>query len=305
MWRGDRVARDEKRSTKHKQARNDVVDLDSMDITDDFMFGTVFQDLGLCKGLVELLLGIEVSEIEFAQRQDRLDAGPLSRAGVVDLMVRDRDGNLIDVEMQNRVESDIALRARRYLSLMDLTMLNPSQPFGDVGGAIVVFICTFDPFDRGWKRYNFPRVCSQDGVPLGDKTDIVFITAMGTHGEYGPEFDAFLRYLRDHNDIEGDYVRSVDDAVKAWRSNPLWRRLRMLWSEKYRNDFAQATAEGRETGYAEGHKEGHEQGVESNRRATAKLARKLQAAGREGELISALQDSNKLDALMEEFGIKD
>lgn len=44
------------------------IDFDRLGITDDLMFGTVFQDPNLCKGLIELLLGIEVEKIEFVER---------------------------------------------------------------------------------------------------------------------------------------------------------------------------------------------------------------------------------------------
>lgn len=53
----------------------DKIDFDRLGITDDLMFGTVFQDPNLCKGLIELLLGIEVEKIEFVERQGLLDAG--------------------------------------------------------------------------------------------------------------------------------------------------------------------------------------------------------------------------------------
>ena len=58
------------------------LDFSTMGITDDFMFGTVFQDLGLCRGLVEVLLGIEVRDLRMVERQELVDFGPASRAGI-------------------------------------------------------------------------------------------------------------------------------------------------------------------------------------------------------------------------------
>ncbi len=112
--------------------RSDI-DFDRLGITDDLMFGTVFQDPNLCQGLIELLLGIEVEKIEFVERQGLLDAGPLSRAGIDDLLVRDAAGNEYDVEMQNVATPGIARRARRYLTLVDTNMLDRGQRFEDAG----------------------------------------------------------------------------------------------------------------------------------------------------------------------------
>lgn len=272
------------------------IDFDRLGITDDLMFGTVFQDPNLCQGLIELLLGIQVEKIEFVERQGLLDAGPLSRAGIVDLLVRDAAGNEYDVEMQNVATPGIARRARRYLTLVDANMLDRGQRFEDTGDAIVIFICANDPFGRGWKRYDFMRTCAQDGQPMDDGTSIVFINAAGTQGDYGDGFDAFLRYLSNYTVIESDYVRSVDDAVRGVRDNPQWRWYRMLWSEKYRDEIADAIDEGRAEGEAIGARRRDEQ--------LARLARALEGAGRAGELAGALGDEARLGALLREFDVK-
>lgn len=272
------------------------IDFDRLGITDDLLFGTVFQDPNLCQGLIELLLGIQVEKIEFVERQGLLDAGPLSRAGIVDLLVRDAAGNEYDVEMQNVATPGIARRARRYLTLVDANMLDRGQRFEDAGDAIVIFICANDPFGRGWKRYDFMRTCAQDGQPMDDGTSIVFVNAAGTRGDYGDGFDAFLRYLSNDTVIESDYVRSVDDAVRGVRDNPQWRRYRMLWSEKYRDEIADAMDEGRAEGEALGARRRDEQ--------LARLARALEGAGRAGELADALGNETRLGALLREFDVK-
>lgn len=238
-------------------------DFEGLDITDDFMFGTVFQD-----------------------------AGPLVRAGIVDLFVRDAEGNTFDVEMQNEVGPSLALRARRYLSLVDLMTLDRGAAFSETRGAVVIFICSSDPFGRGWKRYNFPRVCMQDGKELGNRSEIVFVNAKGTRGEFGAGLDAFLQYLSDNRIVESDYVRRVDKAVRMYRDSPLWRRSRVLWSEKYRDDFARARLEGQEEGEAKQLEE------------LSQLAHRLEKAGRSDELTGALRDSATRLRLLQEFGIQ-
>lgn len=270
----------------------DKIDFDGLGITDDLMFGTVFQDPNLCKGLIELLLGIQVEKIEFVERQGLLDAGPLSRAGIVDLLVRDAAGNEYDVEMQNVATPGIARRTPRYLTLVDTNMLDRGQRFEDAGNAIVIFICANDPFGRGWKRYDFTRACAQDGQPLDDGTSIVFVNAAGERGDYGDGFDAFLHYLSNDTVIESDYVRSVDDAVRGVRDNPQWRRYRMLWSEKYRNEIADAMDEGEAIG------------ARRRDEQLARLARALEDAGRGGELAGALGDEARLSALLREFHLE-
>lgn len=289
-----------------------MIDFDKLTITDDVMFTSVFRDKELCRHLLEMLLGIQVESIEYVEPEERLRPDPTSRAGVLDLLVHDAEGNSFDVEMQNRANPDIALRARRYLSLIDVTALDRGQDFNEARGIVVIFLCSNDPFDRGWKCYDYPRICTQDGKVLNDRTELVFVNAQGTRGDFGPELDAFLRYVRDGAIIESDYVRKVDDRVRSLRDSPEWRRHMMLWSEKYRDEFNKARREGlaagreegREEGRVEGRAEGRVEGRAQERTTIASLYAKLQAAGRGDELAPALTDQSTFDRLAHEFGIE-
>jgi flagellar biosynthesis/type III secretory pathway protein FliH len=67
--------------------------------------------------------------------------------------------------------------------------------------------------------------------------------------------------------------------------------LKMLWSEKYRNEFV----DGYDEGYAEGYAEGFARGME--------LAYRLASDGRGNELFEAEGNPEKLRSLLEEYGL--
>lgn len=73
----------------------------------------------------------------------------------------------------------------------------------------------------------------------------------------------------------------------------------MLWSEKYRNEFADARDEGEAEGRAEGRAEGNKEGFS---RAMA-LTSRLMADGRERELEEAMRDPEMMRRLLEEYGL--
>ncbi len=293
-------------------------DARELTITDDFMFGSVFSDLELCKGLLEIILGTTIASMERAELQEPLAAGPLSRAGIVDLLVRDEEGNAYDVEMQNEVRQPyLVRRARYYGSLVDTAMLDRGASFGDLRDRVVIFICADDPFGLGYKRYNFQNVCLQDGeLQMCDGSEFVFVNARGVRGDSTPSLDALLGYLADDDIVESDYVNRVDQAVRTRRADPKWRRNMMLWSQKYRDDFARARMEGRDLGLEEGREEGRKKGLEEGRQEGREegrqqavsdlslLAQKLDDSGRSSELSQAIRDPERLDALLGEFGIK-
>ena len=115
----------------------------------------------------------------------------------------------------------------------------------------------------------------------------MFVNAEGTRGDFGDGFDAFMNYLRDDNVIGSDFVRSVDDAVCGFRDDPGWRRFRMLWSEKYRNEFADAFDEGKAKGFSR----------------AVELMHRLMVDGREQELEEAMRDPERMKRLLEEYGL--
>lgn len=74
----------------------------------------------------------------------------------------------------------------------------------------------------------------------------------------------------------------------------------MLWSEKYRDEIADAMDEGRASRLAEGEAIGARRRDEQ----LARLARALDGAGRAGELAGALGDETRLGALLREFHLE-
>lgn len=82
----------------------------------------------------------------------------------------------------------------------------------------------------------------------------------------------------------------------------------MLWSEKYRNEIADAMRAGREEAFKKSYEEGFAEGLAKGAREydaqLARLAQELEARGRSSELIPALEDKEKHARLLDEFGIK-
>lgn len=267
----------------------------NLTIRGDLMFSTVFQDEELCRGLIETTLGMEIAEVKMVVPHRSIWAAPTSRAGIVDVIAKDVDGNIFDIEMQNAHLADVAVRARYYGSLMDVVMLDRGSEFSDLKGRAIIFICATDPFRDGLKRYTCHMTCGESGRVLEDGQTTVFVNASGTHGESTPELDALLAYLGDGDRIESDFVRRVDDAVRNRRDDTVWRRDLMLWELKYESELAHAKAEAS----AEGREEGREEAYGE----LSKLVQCLSAQGRSEEALRAMSDPDLRERLLQEFGI--
>lgn len=288
-------------------------------IAGDLMFSTVLQDEELCRGLIETVLSRKIESIAMVGSQQQMRVSLQSRAGIVDVIARDSDGNVFDVEMQNERKLGLVRRVRYYGSLIDVGMLDRGEDYPELRDRVIIFICSMDPFGDGLKRYTCAMTCRENGKEVGDGQLSVYVNVQGLRGESTPELDALIAYIGDADKIEGEYVRRLDDAVRAVRDDPVWRGKLMLWEIKYQWDLADAkreaaaevaaaaTAEGLAQGIAQGLTEGLNQGRAEGRSQQidelSQLADALEARGRSSELLRALRDPAFREQLMTEFGI--
>ncbi len=101
---------------------------EELTIADDFMFGKVMEDKGLCRKVLECLLEKPVGRLEDVQTQREFRYTSEGKPIRLDVYTRDRK-RIYDAEMQNlnhqSPESlELPRRSRFYQSSMDMDHLN-------------------------------------------------------------------------------------------------------------------------------------------------------------------------------------
>ena len=97
--------------------------------------------------------------------------------------------------------------------MLDLDMLDKGISYKELKHSFVIFICTFDAFDRERYCYTFENICKEEeGLRLDDGTTKIFLNALGTKGEVSPELKAFLRYVAG-NKSDDEFVKELDAEV--------------------------------------------------------------------------------------------
>ncbi len=62
----------------------------------------------------------------------------------------------------------------------DMEILKKGTVYDKLKPEYIIFLCTFDPFDRGFFRYTFGNICYEDfTLSLGDETTKVFLNTRG------------------------------------------------------------------------------------------------------------------------------
>lgn len=231
-------------------------------LTSGFVFKSVFgEDPEKCRRLLELALGTAITRVEVLQPERELDVHPGYRAGRVDVLAEDAEGNRYDAEMQAQQRGDEVLRARHYQSLMDALRLRKGEGAGELRRSVVVFVCDFDPLGAGVRRYDCVTCCLQTGEPVGDGRRLVMLNARGSGDEVDPSLDAFLRAVRGE-EVEGDpFVDGIYATIDAYVSNPEWMERYMTFEDELEAARINAEALGLARGLEQGMKQGLEQGA--------------------------------------------
>ncbi|MDO4988761.1 MAG: PD-(D/E)XK nuclease family transposase [Synergistes sp.] len=85
-------------------------------ITDNFMFRLVMESEALCKTLIERVLNIKISKLQYVEHEKSFEISLDGKGARLDLYVTDEDGNAYDVEMQtnNSSTEHLGKRTRYY-----------------------------------------------------------------------------------------------------------------------------------------------------------------------------------------------
>ena len=256
--------------------------VDELSFTDDFMFGTVMKNKGICKGVIERLLHINVGKIEYPSLQKTIAPFYESKGIRLDVYVSDSD-RIFDIEIQTSIPPSLPKRTRYYQSLMDVDNLLRGQSYAELKESYVIFICLKDPFKKDLPVYTFRNVCGEDGtIFLDDKSYKVFYNV----GAYGKEQEAELRALLEYlckKRATSGFTERIDALVEKAKRNEKFRSVYMslnIREDDLRREgsqlgekigFERGMRKGRRDGIAEGRRDGIAAGAYQARRETAKL----------------------------------
>ena len=124
----------------------------------DYMLAQVMRNTKYLRPLLEYILQIKIAEIRLLEPQRSEKEGYNSKGVRLDLYVEDDKGTVYNVEVQTYTEENLPKRMRYYQSILDISILNPGHDYNELRKSFVIFICNYDPFERGRILYTFENV---------------------------------------------------------------------------------------------------------------------------------------------------
>ena len=256
---------------------------EELELKDDFIFGKVMQNKEICKKTLEILLGIEIEEIAYPERQKAIEI--------------------------------------TYQGLIDLNLIEKGATYDKLNKSYVIFICTFDPFGMGKYQYTFQNLCRENTeLALEDEAVKIFFNTKGNYEDAPKELGKLLAYI-ETNQPESAFTEELAHEVTCAKQNKKWRREYMkeliyyydMKKEARREGRKEGIEEGRKEGIEEGRKEGREEGREEGRKEGKqegrvegkqeinRLNQYLAGQNRIDDMIRAARDEAYQKKLLDEF----
>ena len=243
--------------------------IEELTFTDDYMFGYVMRNHEICKGLLERLLKIKIERLEYPELQKSISPYYESKGIRLDVYVKDSD-KIYDIEIQNGKQTNLGKRTRYYQSMIDIDNLLKGANYNALNESYIIFICTFDPFDRGRPHYTLKTRCLQEqDLDIADGVTKEIFNATAYAKEQDVEISAFLKYI-DSKSATDDFTDKINRIVETAKINEKFRSTYLAMNIRESDIRLMAFNEGRNAGIADGIAQGISQGAEQKAIETAK-----------------------------------
>jgi predicted transposase/invertase (TIGR01784 family) len=207
--------------------------IEDLTFIDDGMFQAVMHEPGISEEIVERLLHVKVDKIVYPELEKPIKPFYTTKGVRLDVYLKD-DNRIIDVELQTYKHDAIGKRTRYYQSMIDIDSLMKGQDYSELLDSYVLFICTFDPFQKDNKNgfglpcYTFRNTCKESPeVSLDDKAVKVIYNASAYEAVEDKKVRDFLHFVMTNDPAGNDFNKLLSDTVERIKEN-----------DKFRSDYA-------------------------------------------------------------------
>lgn len=210
-------------------------------IRDAFMFAAVMSDPEICRRVLELALGIPISEVPI-QTEKTMSYHSEYHGVRLDVYAADVNRTRFNVEMQVTLQKFLSKRSRYYHDQIDMDALLTGNSYEDLPDTYVIFICDFDPFGDGLYRYSTGTYCEETGNRINDGVKTIYLNAHGKNRKDIPEeLLEFLDYVKNTGrrkeiSTADPFVRHLQNTIDTIKQDRSMEERYMLLEEMMRNE---------------------------------------------------------------------
>lgn len=153
--------------------------------------------------------------------------------------------------MQRGKHKNLAKRSRYYQGSVDLDFIQKGSDYLELCKSFIIFICTFDPFDKGRHIYSFENCCMEDqSLKLNDETTKIFLNTRGVMDDVDEEMKELLSYVENSTDTyvaktKSELVHQLHDRVNRIKQDKRLEVEYMTLYEIFKEEFEEGKREGK------------------------------------------------------------
>ena len=207
---------------------------EELTIRDHFMFGKICSKPENRKLILDSLLQIDFREKEGTGTIEKhIQEFKDSKYARLDLLAEDEYGAVYDAEMQNKSndksrQEELPRRSRYYQSIIDTAYFNSGGDYKNIPETYIIFICTFDPFNKGLPIYTFETKCLETDIKeYNDKAHKIYFNTTADLSNLPQDMKNMLEYINTGT-TNDKATETLDYEVKEARLKEEWRAEYML-----------------------------------------------------------------------------
>ena len=231
-------------------------------LTNDIIFGWVMKSEENCLAIIRAILP-ELNITSIVHKEIQHDITPVtSTRGVrFDAVVQDDQKRYYDIEMQVENTGDLGKRARYYQSQIDNETLMKGETFHKLKESFVIFLCAFDPFSYGLRRYQFHQY--EDTIRnlrLDTHAHVLFINSKGTEGEVSNDLAGIIDVMNQKPNQTNPLASRLMKEIDYYNQDSEKRRELMDYATRLEDERLIGERIGEKRGRKEGRIEGKIEG---------------------------------------------
>ena len=115
---------------------------------------------------------------------------------------------------------------------MDGDLLAKGKSYRYLKNTIIIFICTFDPFDLNLSKYTLVTKCLEaPEMPVNNRTMTIFFNTKGDRKGLTERQKAFLDYV-DGKGVQDEFTAKLDERVKFVKMDSGKKAEFMTWQQE-------------------------------------------------------------------------
>ena len=139
----------------------------------------------------------------------------------LDVYMEEKDAGIFDMEADRnwllKDRQSLPKRVRFYHAKIDAGALESGGEYRDLRNVCVIFITTYDPFDKKRMVYTIKNCCTEEpDLPYEDGARTIFLYTRGVNGNPPEDLSELLRYMEDttEKNVCNENIRRLHEMVQ-------------------------------------------------------------------------------------------